>query len=385
MVASGAEWLRQGMLTPWSFPALTSVNISNLLEDYARDQPKRATGGLYALAGFDYQLRLYVAQLVEGLAKGGDDPDNAGQVFLEALSDLAVQKEGGLVCIQAKRTLTRTTLRDAAAEVCAIEAFFRARRQELRGQARYKIVAFQGDNTLSWGDLSADASEKPMIEALAAENRLLAPEIEPDPQWSALVAVWNRLDDPFGFLRYALDRALRRTHGPEDARQVRDDICERYAQHRKESVLPGQLLRAEDFDLAATLSRRLEIGNEVTLARVRDRQYMPRDGRRDTLYAAVEERFDLSRRDLQSAARVFWLSGRSGVGKSVLLLQVVERLVRDGRRVLWLGGAAEKLEPVLRAVADQSDELRPEFIAVDDLYDRDARTRLRPRQPGRFY
>lgn len=95
--------------------------ITAMLDAYIAEQPKRAAGGIYALAGFDFQLRLYLARLAEALRKGDDELDEAGRVFLEALSDIAEQHGNQLICIQAKRTLNRTKLRDAAQEVVAID------------------------------------------------------------------------------------------------------------------------------------------------------------------------------------------------------------------------------------------------------------------------
>ncbi|MBD8098095.1 S1 RNA-binding domain-containing protein [Pseudomonas fluorescens] len=351
-------------------------NIGSILSDYERDQPRRASGGIYALSGFNYQLRLYIAQLAESLTATSHELEPAGRVFLEALSDLAIQQHDHLICIQAKRSLTKANLKDAAAEILAIDSFFEQRYPELRPQVRFHLVASKGDSSVAWSDLPRSHPSHPTVELLLAQNRLEQPRIEPDPGWRAITAVWNHLKAPYDFVRFALDRALTRINTPEDAQRVRDDICERFARDRKPSLIAGQLLVPEDFSSKVDPSKSLEIGREITLARVRDKQYMPRQHRRDMLYERLFERFEQSRQDLKPAVNTLWISGRSGAGKSVLLLQIVERLVTEGRRVLWLGGHAEWLEPALRAFVDAPEDLRPEFIAIDDLYDRDARARI---------
>ncbi|MCG9076988.1 S1 RNA-binding domain-containing protein [Laribacter hongkongensis] len=358
--------------------------MTSILSKYEGQENRRALGGIYALAGFDYQLRLYLADLVESLAGQGRDLDKAGGVFLEALSDLAKTEDGSLVCIQVKRTLTRETLKDAAAEVVAIDRFLAKHYPDSRAEVKFELVASKGDASLQWSDVPGTHSAYSTIQALIQQRRLLSPRIEPDPWWRAIVAAWKQLKDPYGFLRFALERALSREPTAADAQRIRDDICERFAQARHAPDLPGQLLTPADFQLAAHPSASLEIGREVTLARLRDQQYMPRPHRLDALYPKLIERKDLSQRDLRSEARVFWLSGRSGVGKSVLLLQAVERLVDDGWRVLWLKGQAELLEPALKVIADAPAEWRPDFIAIDDLYDRDARSRLDLGRLGEF-
>ncbi|MGE8362020.1 hypothetical protein, partial [Pseudomonas sp.] len=361
--------------------------LTSILAAYEREEPRRALGGIYALAGFDYQLRSYLAELAESLAGEGQAQalDGAGRLFLEALSDLAKQAEGErLVCIQVKRTLTGETLKDAAAEVEAIDRFLKAQYPSLRDQVKFELVASKGDATLQWSDIQATHPARTIIDALIQEKRLLPPRIEPDPWWRAIVAVWKHLKDPYGFLRFALDRALSRAPTAADAQRIRDDICERFAQARQTQELPGELLSSADFRCVIQPSPWLEIGREITLARLRDQQYMPRSHRLEALYSTLLERKSLSQRDLKSEARVFWLSGRSGVGKSVLLLQTVERLVTEGWRVLWLKGQAELLEPALRAIAGAPSEWRPDFIAIDDLYDRDARGRLDLGRLGEF-
>lgn len=121
---------------------------------------------------------------------------------------------------------------------------------------------------------------------------------------------------------------------------------------------------------------RLEVGRQATLARMRAGQYMPRDARVATLAQRAVTLSDLAVLSPEAAVRVLWLSGRSGVGKSVLLLQLLEQLVSTGRRVLWLGSDAGLLDSALRDQVPLPAHAAPEFIAVDDIYDRDSREQL---------
>jgi adenylylsulfate kinase-like enzyme len=64
----------------------------------------------------------------------------------------------------------------------------------------------------------------------------------------------------------------------------------------------------------------------------------------------VLERLDLhvSTRDFHRDPYIYalWIEGRSGNGKSVLLLQLVQRLVQDrAAQVIWLDDASEHLLP----------------------------------------
>lgn len=350
--------------------------IAAVLELYEKDQPRRATGGIYAMSGFNYQLNLYVAQLVESLTSSKEEVEQAGNVFIESLSDLAITSEDNLVCIQVKRTLTVASLKSSAAEFVAIENFFEKNSSVSYKQVRFRLVASRGDSNITWSKLSSSDPSFSIVKRLISEFRLEEPAIEADPSWRAITSLWPHMNDPYGFMRFAINRALTRTTSSEDAQRIRDDICERYKLNIQVSAIGGELLQLSDFEKNTNPATYLDIGREITLARMRDQQYMHRSQRLETVYKNVLEHFDSSQRVLQSAVQVFWLAGRSGVGKSVLLLQTVERLVTEGRRVLWLGGKSELLENSLRAISEAPEELRPEFIVIDDLYDRDARERL---------
>ncbi len=102
---------------------LTSRDITDVLRAYSDVEQRRATGGVLALSGFDFQTRVYVADLAEALATDRHTLQPAGEVFVEALSDLLKRDAEHLVCVQIKRTLTPKTFRGAAAEVAAISRF----------------------------------------------------------------------------------------------------------------------------------------------------------------------------------------------------------------------------------------------------------------------
>ena len=66
----------------------------------------------------------------------------------------------------------------------------------------------------------------------------------------------------------------------------------------------------------------------------------------------------------------FLITGRSGSGKSVLLLEVMRQLVIDrSQQVIWLDDASEELLPILEAWAENSaGTSRPLYVFVDDFY-----------------
>ena len=363
----------------------TNNSITTILSAYEQQEKRRAFGGIYALAGFDYQLRFYLAEFVESLVNSASNLDSAGQVYLEALSDVTKQSAcSNLICIQVKRTLTTETIKDAAFEVVAIERFLNNLYPGMRNKVKFNLVASQGSPDIDWAGIPKTHETHPTISQLLAQGRLLTPRIEPDPWWRAITAVWPHIKDPYGFLRFALERAISRGPTAADAQRIRDDICERFKQEKLVKELPGQLLASADFQLKTHPSTHLDVGREITLARLRDSQYLGLTQRLNVLCAHLFEYKDTSQRKLRNEVPVFWLTGRSGAGKSVQLLQTLERLVREGWRVLWLKGNAELLEPTLRAIEEANEQDRPDFIAIDDLYDRDSRNLIDLSKLGEF-
>ncbi len=353
-------------------------DITSLLGQYASAEPRRATGGIYAMAGFAFQARVYVAELAEALARSGDDLRSKGDVFVEALSDIARWDAAQrLVLLQVKRTLTSATLDSAAGEVNAIESFVSTTRPELKGALKYGVVSAFTSGATQWTDLPKGSLHKNLIGNLEAQGRLVSPRIEQDPWWRAVTAVWPHVDDPYSFARFAFERVLLRRVDPDDARLCRDAIAERYAASRRTGPRVGQLLSVADFAPDRRVERfRLEVGRQATLARMRAGQYMPRDARVAILAERATALSDLAALSPEAAIRVLWLRGRSGVGKSVLLLQLLEHLVLSGRRVQWLSGDASLLDRALRDMENLPPHEAPEFIATDDIYDRDAREQL---------
>ena len=117
------------------------------------------------------------------------------------------------------------------------------------------------------------------------------------------------------------------------------------------------------------------VGIQPTLPALRDAQFMERPNIlsqvRTRLDALVGERERPAYRSLD----VFWIDGRSGSGKSVLLLQLMASMVRDGARVVWLRDRGGELRGLLKQIEAHAPTGGPEFVFIDDLYDPQGRSR----------
>ena len=240
-------------------------SLASLLQRYRSQRVGRA-GGVYALTGFDFQLRTYLADYVMELA----NPEKlavAGAEFssaLESFSDYTRRSAADVVCVQVKTTLGRRELRTALREFVDIAEFLR---EESSWIPKFEIVAQHIETNIDLvklcaGDMSA-------VEALSADERateilvtgrLLAIRLEPDPWWRLISACYGQLDDPFAFARWALDKCMGIDSSPGTAAEIRDSIAEEFVRRRKQTVFPGSVITDADVMIDAAGSDDFEIG-----------------------------------------------------------------------------------------------------------------------------
>jgi len=140
-----------------------------------------------------------------------------------------------------------------------------------------------------------------------------------------------------------------------------------------EPVTPEMLVPFENQ------SDRLVTGQMATVRHLRDGRFMERPKRLD---GALEElRLLLANRDTGGDPEIntLWIHGRSGSGKSVLLLQLMAALVKQRKGpVYWLTNPGRELYELLRYWAEQYhySSGQTAYIFVDDLYSPQHRDRI---------
>ncbi len=132
-----------------------------------------------------------------------------------------------------------------------------------------------------------------------------------------------------------------------------------------------RLLTTDDFSPSATAAPSLRVGYRPSLKLMRERQFMTRTAHLDDAVGVLERMLaDRTCTDYHELD-VFWISGRSGSGKSVLLLQLMERMVDQGKRVVWLDDDSSRLLLLLKTVHpdnEMPEDHLPDLVFVDDLY-----------------
>jgi len=73
--------------------------LFKLRREWQQAFPKRAAGGISALAGFDYQLGVFLLNLLEKWSKSrkNKDPMPSPKTFLESISDIADISSNGIL------------------------------------------------------------------------------------------------------------------------------------------------------------------------------------------------------------------------------------------------------------------------------------------------
>jgi hypothetical protein len=360
------------------------AKLTALLEAYRQAEPNRYRGGIVALTGFQYQVWSYLADFAQALVS--NNLLAGGQAFteaFEALSDYTRAGETGTICVQVKHRLDRRRMSDAAAEFASIDRFLTSyNRGALRHGVIYEVVARDGDPSLNWDDVRLPAEVRARepdlpdhFEEIRRAGRLRPPRFEPDPSWKFIATVFGQVTDPFGLARRSLERCLQRSTAVESAAYIRNAIAEDYTANIQRGQVFSQSLRPSDFEPDLNGSAP-SIAKTPTLLDLRTGRFMTRQQRIGEVLATLDDLLDSSTGSGEPAVPVLWIDGRSGSGKSVLLLQVMRHLVIDrGASVVWLT-RAEELGRLVEHLAVTDDILQPDFVFVDDIYDPQARDDL---------
>ena len=336
--------------TPGGTRGLSDEELASLLQRY-RDERGGRLGGVYALSGFDFQLRCYLADYVTELA-APNQLEITGTEFaaaLESFSDYTRRDVADTVCVQVKTTLRLGSLRAALAEFADIERFLRL---QSGWRPQYEIVTQHIAVNLDWDALYSGDPEilerlhvGADVGALLEAGRLLPIRVEPDPWWRLLSASYDAIDDPFSFARSALDRCLALSTQPTSPGEIRDAIAEEFAARRRNPRLPGSILRREDFVPDPVTGSDVVIGNTPTLRHLRAGNFMDRPDQVASVVRTLNDvRQGRDAENIEEGLSIFWIDGRSGSGKSVLLLEVMRALTHDqSDPVIWFGQATEDI------------------------------------------
>lgn len=313
-------------------PLSPAESLCRITNAWREKHPKRAFGGTWALSGFSYQAASYLFDFYRSLIRQQPLPT------IETLSDIVCPADGNLIhVVQVKRTLTRETLRQALQEFR--EILFLIEGDPLtRGfpSLRFQVVCKRRDSNVAW--------PWPAEAALSDDIRNLLTEIErragdpflieqSDPIQELWALLWLQgLRDPQAVIQQASGWLLNSFGRQDLLSTVLGQLVSFFEQapRRHEGRRAAKLVSPDDvaIDPLAAELKSIVVGGGFGFRQLREGCFRERP----KIFEALRNAFELWWRHLherlvERGIPVFWIDGRSGDGKSVLLRQLVAHVV----------------------------------------------------------
>jgi hypothetical protein len=349
------------------------------LQEAWQKRPKfknRALGGRRALDGFHYQLAVSLDRFFEAVLKA--DGQVADLAF-EGLSDLTERHGEIIYLVQIKTTLTKETLFSALAELLAIDEFLEEYFGSLREKIRFRVTTrrVRGNTptkpyALSAADLALDPIAAQRWDVI--KHRCLPVEIDSAPEVHLAIRLWNDVARPFILIDACMGRLLDMIPSKAAPSDIAKSLLTLWEGARREKLAPLYLLSAAEFveitDKRET--RRIVHGVRPGIIDLRNGCFMERRSKVVAALAIIRNRWSTSSPELRLSLPIFWISGPSGSGKSVLLLQILKELLATSE-VEAINFIESYSHALPRALDNASGASIPIAIAGDDLYSPDNR------------
>lgn len=367
-------------------------SVGNLLQDLLRlwrqKYPRRATGGWWALAGFAFQTSTFLLRFFQRLKKGATEPGQLAE--MEQFSDILYTHDGRLTLIQVKRTLTKSTLVAAVKEAYLITDLCRCETPALLDRLRFQIACREKATPLNIANLSmSDVIEtdsdplswQSMLNLFDPTNPIIE---EPDALDQLHVYLWNvGIQNTTAFIERCLGRMLASfdVRGPDASRSLGRDLASLFfsAERCPNWASVGDVLTPDDIVPDAQVSKYTGVltGQMPKLKHLRKGYFRDRPRIFQLLWAKFThwlQTLEASESLVTDKTHVFWVSGRSGEGKSVLLLQLIAEFLRSGNYAPLLHLKSRGYFPRLLEMAPDYGTLSGYtfnriFAVVDDVYD----------------
>lgn len=312
-------------------------------------------------------------------------------VSIENLSDTLIQQSSITSLLQIKRTLNATTLADTIREAYEIAILAD---QCLDERIRFQIACELKETELSIYQLDASRifrkGESFDVKQLSRTRALFDPNapivVIADPVLALYRTFWLAgVPDPASLATRCLGTLFKAFdgHHRENVEHALYDLIEvvkgATRNHHHNAGL-GRILTATNFQIAQqpSLAREPLIGRRPRVADFVADRFKNRSG----LLAGVERAANdwlsslpIAPDDDDGILHIFWIEGRAGDGKSVLLLQLVSRLLSGKLSFITELANRKEIESWLRDVPVWDDVAKargafPSVAFIDDLHEK---------------
>jgi hypothetical protein len=300
--------------------------LARLERVWRREEPNRARGGEGALSGFHYQFAVTVREMVRRFR---DEPEAAASpaIIAEALEDLvSVEASGDVVITQIKRSAARDKV------MSTLDGFLRIDRLARRlnpaiPNPRYQIVVAKGDVVTArgwvreWTHVNARVRKE-----MAARVRV---EHQPDPRLEALGMLANDIGaaDPVVVFDRSLAALFNGAGEGATFAGAAQAVWSILLDASRTPPGPREVYVWTERDRQPSGPARGPVltGRQPDVPDLRAGSFSPRPRLVDAMQRDLLELLA----DVGTQGRrltVLFVAGRSGSGKSIILLQLLERL-----------------------------------------------------------
>ncbi|MBI2421336.1 MAG: hypothetical protein HYV27_00805 [Candidatus Hydrogenedentes bacterium] len=357
-----------------------------LIGQWRAKHNKRAMGGIWALSGFSFQIAIFLVHFFDTVGRENEDPQQLPE--FEQLSDLLCPQDRRYLLVQVKRTLNRTRLKEALKEFYTILALSREETPTLTSQLRFQVACkYRPSPSLTPSDITMEEvvdngdpeTWQLLIRAFDEENPIIE---EPDPLDKLYAVLWTHgIKNRAGLIEHCAGRLLESfgNPGPNVRHSLLRDLESLFhdAPRREGWTSEFKLLLGNDVALDPSHEGSLEVltGQLPRLEHLRKGMFRERKA----LFSNLWEQFNswqtqLEEQDLGDETPIFWISGRSGEGKSVLLLQLVAECIRKHGDIPLLHLKSGEDLPLFLDHAPKRTSMNDQvfgryFAVIDDIYD----------------
>jgi hypothetical protein len=329
----------------------------------------RALGGTTAFTGFLYQMHVALLAYVRSCA----DADGPLPTFgYESIADFVVTGDDVWYTYEVKLTLTRNTLLKALTIFRDVHLAASQLSASTAAKLRFRLCCMRSgvadpiDVANKWAERE---DERAAAQAVVA-NLAISTEKNPLDELYALLANRYRVVRPQqmvdGWTRAIIGETLGRN-------AISDAIAADLVPLPDDDEFPFVVLTAADKEPTEVTRREggFLVGEQPTLAHLRAGFFA-----RDRHIDALEDEFWDWHESLAADAAAsfgglvptFWITGASGSGKSISLLQLLAKVAaRPRTTVLWLAGSTDALPAAARFARNVGPD-RHVVIGVDDPF-----------------
>lgn len=353
--------------------------LCKLRNEWQQAYPQKATGGVYALAGFNYQFGVFLLNFLNkwAMSRKNHEPIPSPKNFaIEAISDITELTSDGIIFVTQVKLSSDPDYTEIFNEFWDIYDLAKRVIPNDESNVRFVLCKSDGASPDIQKKFRAWAKRQKKSELRTAELELLLDvRVLSQPEDQILGMLANDLHDdrPAEHLFQWLGRLL--SASPKN--QFESHIQEIYNDLVR-ITNAKDLVKSPIYVWQATDRPPSDVSQGDVLTGAQPRPWHLRRGffaPRPKVYADLAETFTQWRQsqaeetDCSLRLPVFWVGGRSGSGKSVALLHLLAHIHSQGNiHIFWLRDNIGYLSDAIRWASILREQGHDAIIAADDPF-----------------